>query len=134
MRTTLATLLLACLPLAGAFAQDHDHAEQDDQPRYDGVWSVRLAGGRSARLELREWGGTWRETGARGGLPAACRGKKMPVTVQHSTEDGVEFTVFGSSANKACPDTGYLFKPVDAKTLEADLAGGGRATMKRTGR
>lgn len=133
MRKILLPLLLSLLPAAAAIAQDHDHAEQDDQPLYEGVWTVRFAGHRTARLEVRDWTGTWRETGAAKATPAACRGRKIPVTVQHSTEHALEFTVFGSSANKACPDTSYEFRPVDAKTLEADLEGG-KATMKRVGR
>jgi hypothetical protein len=134
MRKILPPLLLAlCLP-AAALAQEHNHAEQDDQPLYEGVWNVKLANGGSARFELHDWVGTWRETGARSGLPASCRGRKLPVTVQHSTEEGVEFTVFGSSVNRACPDTGFAFRKVDDRTLEAALADGATATMKRAGR
>jgi hypothetical protein len=132
MRKTL-PLLLACLLPAAAFALGHSHAEQDDQPLYEGVWNVRFADGRAARLELRDWGGTWRETGSRGHLPAACRGKKMPVTVQHSTQEGIEFSVFGSSVQKACPDATFEFRPVDARTMEAEIDGA-KVTMKRAGR
>ena len=134
MRNLLPSLLLAlCLPVAG-LAQDHAHSDQDDQPIYEGVWSVRLADGRAARFELREWAGTWRETGARGALPAACHGRKMPVTVQQSTAEGLQFTVFGTSVNPACPDTSYTFKPLDAKTMQAALDGGSTATMTRARR
>lgn len=133
MRKILLPLLLFLALPACALAQDHDHTDADDQPRYDGVWNVRLADGRTARFELREWGGTWRETGGSKAVPSACRGKKMPVTVQHSTEATLEFTVFGSSANKACADTSYEFKPVDTRTMTADVDGG-KATMKRVGR
>lgn len=124
MRKILTPLLLCVLASTAAAADLHD-----DAPIYEGVWNVRLAGQRNARFELRDWAGTWRETSKE--LPAVCRGRKMPVTVQHSTPEELEFTVWGGTVHKDCPDTGYVFKPRDTKTLDADLATGGKATMTR---
>ena len=119
----LSVALAACA--CCAFAEE----ETDDVPMYEGVWNVRFEGHRAARFELRDWAGTWRETGAGKDLPKACRGKKLPVTVQHSTLTALEFTVWGSQANPACPDTSYTFKPRDGKTLEIAGDSGPRATM-----
>jgi len=129
MRKILLPLVL-CLPALVAAADSH--SEADDVPIYEGKWTVNLPGHRTARFDLADWLGTWSETGT--AVPAACRGRKMPVTVQHSTTEQLEFTVFGSSVSPACPDTSYVFKPLDGKTLEASLDAGGKATMKRARR
>ena len=126
MRKILLSLALGALAAAAGAADRHD-----DAPIYEGVWTVRLAGQRTARFELRDWNGTWRETDK--ALPAACRGRKLPATVQHSNPEELEFTVWGSSVDKRCPDTSYSFRPVDEGTLEADHEGG-KATMKRVRR
>lgn len=131
MRKIFLTLALAALACS-AFPQGH--SDQDDAPLYEGVWNVRFEGRRSARFELHEWSGTWRETGAQHGIQAACRGRKFPVSVHHSTGHALEFTVWGSSVNPACPDTLYVFKPRDAKTLDAALDAGGKVTMVRVAR
>ena len=128
MRNLLLSLVLCAGAGAAAAADLHD-----DAPLYEGVWNVRLAGQRSARFELRDWNGTWREAGGKA-LPAACRGKKLPATIQHSTPGELEFTVWGSSVHRDCPDTSYVFKPRDDRTLEAELADGGKATMTRVRR
>jgi hypothetical protein len=122
-------LLLLCV--VGFAAHAKDHFDHDDAPFYEGVWNVRFVGQRSARFELRDWAGTWRETGAQKDLPAACRGKKFPVSIHHSTTEELDFTVWGSSVNPACPDTRYVFNPRDDKTLEAPVEPGGKATMTR---
>ena len=103
----LAALLLSALPLP-ALSQ---HAEADDVPLYQGTWNVRLDGRRSARLVLDEWEGTWVERGPARTVGAACRGKKIPVTVQHSTTEHIEFTAWGSSISSACPDTSFELRP-----------------------
>src|SRR6476619_6210110 len=108
MRTfLLAAVLLAALPLS-ALSQ---HADADDVPLYEGAWNVRLDGGRTARFVLKDWEGTWIETGPAGSVTPACRGRKFPVTVQHSTTEHLEFTAWGSSISTACPDTSFELKP-----------------------
>jgi hypothetical protein len=126
MRKILLPLALCSLACAAQAADSHD-----DAPLYEGVWNVRFTGQRAARFELRDWSGFWRETGSTTALPSACRGKKFPVTVQVSTPEEFEFTVWGSSVNAACPDTSFAFKPIDPKRLEASVDAGGKATMTR---
>jgi hypothetical protein len=127
MRKILLSLAL-CGPAWTAHAQ---HFHTDDVPIYEGVWNVRFADQRAARLEVRDWNGTWRETGSTRALPAVCRGKKFPITVQHSTPEEFEFTVWGTAIDASCPETSYVFKPLDGKTLEASIEPAGKATMKR---
>jgi hypothetical protein len=118
--------------LAPAHAQDgHLH---DDAPLYEGVWNVKFTDKRAARFELKDWNGTWSETGALQPVAPACRGRKLPVTIQHSNAREFEFTVWGSTASKDCPDTSFTFKPRDARTLEAQMPSGVRVTMTRAAR
>jgi len=142
-------LLALCLPVA-ALAQhgtqdedingDHGDREapshgsdrKDDAPVFAGVWNVRFDHGGSAVLDLRDWDGFWTEKG-RSVMPAACQGKKLPLTVQLTHPDlGVSFTVFASTVDPKCPNISYRFNPVDAsaKTMKATARGNGPATMK----
>jgi hypothetical protein len=121
-----------CLCLSPARAQDgHLH---DDAPLYEGAWNVKFSDQRAARFELKDWNGTWRETGSPKAVPPACRGRKLPVTIQHSNPREFEFTVWGSTVGTGCPDTSFTFKPRDGRTLEAEMPSGVRVTMTRAGR
>ncbi|MFL6692193.1 MAG: hypothetical protein ACJ8GO_04470 [Ramlibacter sp.] len=127
----LAAVLLSALPLP-ALCQ---HAEADDVPLYEGTWTVRLDDQRSARFVLKDWEGTWVETGAAGTVAHACRGRKFPVTVQHSTTAHLEFTVWGSSIAAACPDTSFLLEPAGVPDrLEGETSGKVKVRMTRTRR
>jgi hypothetical protein len=131
MTKTLLTLaLLACH--ATSFAQ-HAHT-QEDSPLYEGTWSVQLEGTRSARFVLRDWNGTWRESGAAQTMDAACRGKTYPVTVQHSNSEQFEFTVWRSTKSPKCPDTTFVMKPVDERSLAGASPMDSKVTMRRVGR
>jgi hypothetical protein len=122
--------LLACH--ATSFGQ-HAHT-QEDSPLYEGTWSVQLEGARRARFVLRDWNGTWRESGATKTMDAVCRGKTYPVTVQHSNPDEFEFTVWRSTTSAKCPDSTFVMKPVDDRSLAGSSQLDAKVTMRRTGR
>jgi len=142
MKTTLLlrkSLRLAalCLPLAAtsALAAADDLGEissgAGEDVRYNGVWDVRFDGGGSAVLVFTPQGESWVEKG-RAAMPKVCQGKRLPMTIQGGTDQGVQFTVFGSPVGKSCPDTIYIFRVVPGakvQTLKARLQGGGVATM-----
>lgn len=130
-------LLALCLPVAAAqaLAAGDDGGEissgAGEDVRYNGVWNVHFDGGGSAVLIFSPQGESWVEKG-RAVMPKVCQGKSLPLTIQGGTDNGVQFTVFGSPIDKSCPDITYVFRVVsDAKvqTLKARLQGGGVATM-----
>jgi hypothetical protein len=131
MKKTLLALL-ACATCFCAFAHEED--EGDDVPLYEGVWTVRFEGHRSARFALRDWAGTWQETGKGDPAVAACGRRKVPVTVQHSTPAHFEFTVWGSKAGAGCPDTSFVFQPVKDGVLEGASPAATGVVMKRVSR
>jgi hypothetical protein len=124
------TLLAALLASSCVTRADE---ETDDMPLYDGTWTLRLPDRHAARLVVADWAGTWQPTGPQARDTAApCRGKKVPITVQHSTRSAFEFTAWGSAVSPACPDVSYSFQPVDAGTLMGQTGTGGKVTMTRT--
>jgi hypothetical protein len=128
MRNHLICLLLCTLPFV-AFAK----AEHDDVPIYEGTWNVRL-NGRSAKLVVQDWEGTWQETGPsrrESRASQTCPAKPYPISVHHSTPDEFEFTAWGSSISPSCPDISFAVKPVDAGTLVGTTAAGDKVTMIR---
>lgn len=129
-------LLALCLPMAvPALAAGDDEGEissgAGEDVRYNGVWNVHFDGGGSAVLIFSPQGESWVEKG-RSVMPKVCQGKKLPLTIQGGTDKGVQFTVFGSTTDKSCPDVTYIFRVVAGakeQTLKARLQGGGVATM-----
>jgi len=130
MRTALAALLLSTLSMAACAQQ----AEADDQPIYEGTWNVRIDGQRSGRLVLTDWEGTWVDTGPTRTLNPACRGKKLPVTVHHSTPEILEFTAWGEKVSPKCPNTSFAFQPKGATdALQGETATKETVRMTRAG-
>ena len=130
LRAALLCLLLCSRPLI-ARAQE----EADDTPMYEGTWAMHLPGHRAARLVVADWAGSWQETGpADRGADPKCRGRRFPITVQHSNPTEFEFTAWGSAVSPACPDITFSVKPVDAKTLAGLTGTGARITMTRATR
>ena len=86
---------------------------------YDGTWNAHLQGNdgkrREATVVIAGYDGTWQD---RSGGPAACGGKKMPITFQSSRRTVVAFIVWGEKANPACPNLSVLVRPAGAKALE----------------
>src|SRR3954451_14133446 len=90
------------LPLSLVLAfvgADAGAAPEVDSNLYDGLWTVRIdCGGAArcpARLELKDFDGTWQDLSGANASKRACGGKKIPVTVQSSTRSQLAFTVFG---------------------------------------
>jgi hypothetical protein len=131
MRIALAALLLSTLSLA-VCAQ---HAEADDQPLYEGAWTVRVGDQRAGRLVVKDWEGTWVDTGPAKTVPAACRGKKLPVTVHHSTPVNFEFTAWGITVSPDCPNTSFVVHPeAGTKALVGKTASTDTVRMVRASR
>jgi len=123
-----------CLSAASIHAADMDDDDEhvnDDIPAFEGSWNVKFSNQRTARFDLQGWDGTWQETGPRKIVPPACRSKKIPVTVQHSHAAVLEFSVWGSSVAKDCPDVSYKFKVVHENKLVAVTKDGVSVTMTR---
>src|SRR5690242_18060236 len=100
-------------------------AASQDIVTHDGTWDVRIEGdartARKARVVISDFEGRWQELGPkRAGDP--CRGSKpFPITVQESTAEQFEFTVWSETVTKACPDFALLLKVVDERTLVGTL-------------
>lgn len=113
------------LALAGALVCATAAAESQDTVEHDGTWNVRIDGdartARQARVVIDDFEGRWQELGPkRAGDP--CRGSKpFPITVQETTAEGIEFTVWSEMVNKACPDFALVLKVVDERTLVGTL-------------
>jgi hypothetical protein len=131
MKRLLLPIAACALVLSLPTARAQDGHLHDDAPLYEGVWNVKFTDKRAARFELKDWNGTWRETGALQPVAPACRGRQLPVTIQHSNPREFELKVWGSTASKDCPDTSFTFKPRDGRTLEAEMPSGVRVTMTR---
>lgn len=86
---------------------------------YDGTWSAHLQGNdgkrREATVIIAGYDGTWQD---RSGGPAACGGKRMPITFQTSRGTVVAFTVWGEKADASCPNLSVLVRPAGAKALQ----------------
>ena len=104
--------LFACLALPSP-------AQEPDAMTYDGTWGAHLQGNngkpREATVIIAGYEGTWQD---RSGGPAACGGKKMPITFQSSRRTVLAFTVWGEKASSSCPNLSVLVRPAGAKSLE----------------
>ena len=113
------------LALVGGLVYAIAAAAQQDTVEYDGTWNVRIDGdgrtARQARVVIGDFEGRWQELGPkRAGDP--CRGSKpFPITVQESTAEQFEFTVWSETVTKACPDFAVVLKVVDERTLVGTL-------------
>lgn len=113
------------LALASGFVCAMAAASSQDTVEHDGTWNVRIDGdgrtARQARVVIRDFEGQWQELGPkRAGDP--CRGSKpFPITVQVTTAEQFEFTVWSETVIKACPDFALLLKVVDERSLVGTL-------------
>ena len=117
-RVRLATFVITAA-FAGASASGEDPA---DGSYYDGIWSVRVPCHQralcSARVVLRDSAGTWEELAGGSLSKGACRGQKMPLTVQRATPTQLAFTVWGTNVAPDCPNISVLVTPVNTRTLD----------------
>lgn len=124
-------LLLGGLCLLNAQAQ-----QEPDTDIFNGQWmvSIQAASGkaRTARLHLVNFSGTWISTSPLGDASTkACLAKKVPVTVQVSQAQTLEFTAWAAQVSRACPDVNITVHPVSEKLLQGTLATGETVTLKR---
>jgi len=103
---------------------------------YDGQWTATIQGAeadaRVGRVVIANFAGTWTEVGRNGSKSRACISKKpFPITVQESTKDEFEFTVWSATLQASCPNLAVSLKPVDAKTLEGSTAQGDAIRLTR---
>jgi hypothetical protein len=105
-----------------AFGNASAAQQEIDASYYDGTWSVRVPCNQralcSARLVLADYAGTWEELAGGSLSKGACHGKKVPLTVQKSTQSQLAFTVWGDTVGPDCPTLSILVKPVNTRTLE----------------
>lgn len=131
MTRMILSSLLCCLFTSTAFAQPI----QTDE--YEGKWTAVIRKGqadeRVGRLVVKNYAGTWLEVGTKGAKSNPCMSKKaFPITVQESTKEEFEFTVWSASVlPSSCPDLGMSLKPIDAKTLEGTTAQGDPIRLTR---
>ena len=117
-RAWLLPLFVAIASACGAVS-----AQQEVEGEYyDGTWSVRVPCDQrapcSARLVIADFAGTWEELAGGSLSKGACHGKKVPLTVQKSTQSQLAFTVWGTNVAPNCPNLSILVKPVNTRTLE----------------
>jgi hypothetical protein len=128
MRNTLFSMFVCMLCSAAAQAQ-----EKADTDVFNGRWNVSIQAGakrlQTAKLTLVDFGGTWIDTAK--GSPKACAGKKIPVTVQVSQAENLEFTVWGTQISPSCPDVTVALKPVSDTVLEGVLDEGETIKLSR---
>jgi len=90
-------LLAAAVSVFGTAAS----AQAVSSMTHDGKWLATIQtadGGRqSARFVLQDFGGEWiGAAGRKAATGTACAGKKLPITVQESTAEALEFTVWAT--------------------------------------
>ena len=116
-------LLCALVPLQAM-------AQERDAKVYSGTWTTKLQAAdgrvRDAIVVIDGYDGTWQERAPKGraATAAACKGKKVPVTVQSSTQTLLLFTVWGETVAPACQTLTVTLRPVKDTVLEggADLS------------
>ncbi len=120
---------------ASVFATAAAAQAEPDVPR-DGNWSatIHTADGnrQTARLVLRQFSGDW--IGAGGRTPAtgsACAGKKLPITVQTSTAEVLEFTVWASQVSAKCANLTITAKTVGENGFEGAVESVGKIRLTR---
>ena len=130
MRKILLTLLAGFAVLPAAFAQ-----AEPDVP-HNGNWTASIRAGDGAKLDSRvvitEFSGTWYgSTGKGTGAKGACKHQKFPITVQHSTQTDLAFTVWGSAVAPTCPDLTITLKTDDQNLFEGTVESVGKIKLTR---
>jgi len=120
---------------ASVFATAAAGQAEPDVP-HDGNWlaTIQTADGsrQSARFVIRQFSGDW--IGAGGRNPAthsACAGKKLPITVQASTAEALEFTVWASQVSPKCPNLTIEVKSVGKDVFDGKVESVGTIRVTR---
>ena len=112
-------LLAAAISVLGTAAA----AQAVTSMTHDGKWQATIQtadGGRqSARFVLQDFGGEWiGAAGRTAATGAACAGKKLPITVQETTADALEFTVWATQLSPKCANLTIETKPAGKDAFE----------------
>jgi len=93
---------------------------------HDGKWLATIqtadGGGQSARFVLQDFGGEWiGAAGRKAATGAACAGKRLPITVQESTAEALEFTVWATQLSPKCANLTIETKPAGKDAFEGTI-------------
>ena len=110
---------------ASVFATAAAGQAEPDVP-HDGNWlaTIQTADGsrQSAKFVIREFAGDWIGAGGRNPVThSACAGKKLPITVQVSTAEALDFTVWGIQVSPKCVDLTIELKSVGKDVFEGTV-------------
>jgi hypothetical protein len=120
---------------AVSFATAAAGQAEPDVP-HDGNWSATIQtadGGRqSAKFAIRQFSGDWIGAGGRNPVThSACAGKKLPITVQASTDAALEFTVWAAQISPKCADLTIVLKSVGKDVFEGTVHSVGTIRVTR---
>ena len=111
-------------------------AQAEPDVLHDGNWSasIQVADGsrQPARFVIRDFAGEW--IGAGGKNPAtgsACAGKKLPITVQASTNAALDFTVWATRLSPKCANLTIETKSVGKDVFEGTVESVGTIRITR---
>jgi hypothetical protein len=110
---------------ASVFATAAAGQAEPDVP-HDGNWlaTIQTADGsrQSAKFVIREFAGDWIGAGGRNAVThSACAGKKLPITVQASTAETLDFTVWGAQVSPKCVDLTIELKSVGKDVFDGTV-------------
>jgi hypothetical protein len=137
MKRTIAVLLAGLAIAVAARSQDaHPHDDEPQVPAHDGTWNVVMEDGKggrwTGRFVLGDFNGTWTVAPTKGRRDPKCDGKPAPITVQATTEEHLDMSVWGTSLAPSCADLTpmMLTKQPDGR-LKGTLADGRTVVLTR---
>ena len=103
---------------------------------HDGNWSatIQTADGsrQSARFVIREFSGEWHAGGGKNpATGSACAGKKLPITVQASSVEALDFTVWATQLSPKCANLTIETKSVGKDVFEGTVESVGTIRFTR---
>jgi len=126
-------LVKSLLIAASAAFATAAHAQAEPDVSYAGNWSANIAtadGKRlTARLVMKQFEGTWYGSTTAG--KAACKARKVPVTVQETNATRLAFTVWGRTTGPQCDDLTVELKPVAPGVFEGTVESVGTIKLTR---
>jgi hypothetical protein len=125
-------LLAAAVSVFGTAAA----AQAVSSMTHDGKWLATIQtadGGRqSARFVLQDFGGEWiGAAGRKAATGTACAGKRLPITVQESTAEALDFTVWATQLSPKCANLTIETKPGGKDAFEGTVESVGTIRMTR---
>jgi hypothetical protein len=125
---TILTMLL--LTAAGQV-----RGQADPDVDHGGKWTAEIRGPdgvpRMSTVLIKKFAGTWRESTKSASKGDPCAGKISEITVQHSVESKLEFTVWRSMKTKLCEDLTVELKSAGDGEFEGIVVGQGTIKLTR---